>query len=208
MLLTEGLKWNSCMKRILIIILLIVTGCLYWYFAAGVTRFDLPEGELKWTDKRPETAKMCLPAAFTDEKGRILGAYRINGKNYDANKTMKLKVSLKGNMFYISKNWMADNGFQQLTLVYNSKAMKFHDTRKAVRRALCKDKNGAFILQSNYPMTMSDFALECSKRSTNASYLDMGEFGYGYIKNRFFTRHLYIWGYFSRDKQTNWIYIE
>lgn len=193
------------------IILAVICLCLgfsYIHMMKRVTRYDLPEGELKWTDKRPEIAKMCLPAAFTDEKGRILGAYRINGKNYDANKTMKLKVSLKGNMFYISKNWMADNGFQQLTLVYNSKPMKFHDTRKAVRRALCKDKNGAFILQSDYPMTMSDFALECSKRSTNASYLDMGEFGYGYIKNRFFTRHLYIWGYFSRDKQTNWIYIE
>jgi hypothetical protein len=86
--------------------------------------------------------------------------------------------------------------------------MKFHDTRKAVRRALCKDRNGAFILQSNYPMTMSDFASECSKCSTNAAYLDMGEFGYGYIKNRFFTLPLYVWGYFSRDKQTNWIYIE
>jgi hypothetical protein len=202
------LQAENYMKRILIIIALIVIGCTCWHFAHTVTRYDLPEGELKWTDKRPETAKMCLPAAFTDEKGRILGAYRINGKNYDANKTMKLKVSLKGNMFYISKNWMADNGFQQLTLVYNSKPMKFHDTRKAVRRALCKDRNGAFILQSNYPMTMSDFASECSKCSTNAAYLDMGEFGYGYIKNRFFTLPLYVWGYFSRDKQTNWIYIE
>lgn len=196
------------MKRILIIILLIVTGCLYWYFAAGVTRFDLPEGELRWTDKRPERARMCLPAAFTDENGKILGSYRYNGKSYQASNTLRMKISLKGDIFFISKRWMGDYGFQQLTLVYNSKPMKFHDTRKAVRRALCKDKNGAFILQSNYPMTMSDFALECSKRSTNASYLDMGEFGYGYIKNRFFTRHLYIWGYFSRDKQTNWIYIE
>ena len=193
---------------ILFLILCLCSGIAYLHFGRKVTRFDLPDGELKWSDKRPLNARMCIPAAFTDEHGKILGAYRINGKNYEANKTMRMRVSLKGDMFFISSKWMGDYGFQQLTLVNNSKAMKFHDKRKTMRRALCKDKNGAFILQSNYPMTMSDFALECGKRCTNATYLDMGEFGYGYIKNGFFTRHLYIWGYFSRDKQTNWIYIE
>ena len=197
------------MKKIIPIIgLIILVLSTYLYFKNGVTRFDLPKGELKWSNKRPHNAKMCVPAAFTDEQGQILGAYRIDGKAYDANKTMVMNVSLKGDMFYISRHWMSDNGFQQLTLVNNSKAMKFHDSRKAIRRALCKDKNGTFILQSNYPMTMSDFAEECGKRSTNATYLDMGEFGYGYIKSRFFTRHLYIWGFFSKDKQTNWLYIE
>ena len=197
------------MKKIIPIIgLIILVLSTYLYFKNGVTRFDLPNGELKWSNKRPQNAKMCLPAAFTDEQGQILGAYRINGKTYEANKTMVMRVSLKGDMFFISRKWMGDNGFQQLTLVNNSKAMKFHDKRKYIRRALCKDKDGAFILQSNYPMTMSDFALECGKRCTNATYLDMGEFGYGYIKNGFFTRPLYIGGYFTRHKQTNWLYIE
>lgn len=197
------------MKKIIPIIgLIILVLSTYLYFKNGVTRFDLPNGELKWSNKRPQNAKMCIPAAFTDEQGQILGAYRINGKSYEANKTMRMRVSLKGDMFFISSKWMGDNGFQQLTLVNNSKAMKFHDTRKTIRRALCKDKDGVFILQSNYPMTMSDFALECGKRCTNATYLDMGEFGYGYIKNGLFTRPLYVWGYFTRDKQTNWLYIE
>ena len=197
------------MKKIIPIIgLIILALSTYLYFKNGVTRFDLPKGELKGSNKRPQTAKMCVPAAFTDEQGEILGAYRINGKTYEANKTMVMRVSLKGDMFFISRKWMGDNGFQQLTLVNNSKAMKFHDKRKSIRRALCKDKDGAFILQSNYPMTMSDFALECGKRCSNATYLDMGEFGYGYIKNGLFTRPLYIWGYFTRDKQTNWLYIE
>ena len=197
------------MKKIIPIIgLIILALSTYLYFKNGVTRFDLPKGELKWSNKRPQNAKMCIPAAFTDEQGQILGAYRINGKTYEANKTMVMRVSLKGDMFFISRKWMDDNGFQQLTLVNNSKAMKFHDKRKYIRRALCKDKDGAFILQSNYPMTMSDFALECGKRCTNASYLDMGEFGYGYIKNGLFTMPLYIWGYFTRHKQTNWLYIE
>ena len=197
------------MKKIIPIIgLIILALSTYLYLKNGVTRFDLPKGELKWSNKRPQNAKMCIPAAFTDGQGQILGAYRINGKIYEANKTMIMRVSLKGDMFFISRKWMGDNGFQQLTLVNNSKAMKFRDKRKNIRRALCKDKNGAFILQSNYPMTMSDFALECGKRCTNATYLDMGEFGYGYIKNGLFTRPLYIWGYFTRHKQTNWLYIE
>ena len=198
------------MKRFLLLLCLvsICLGIVYIHFEKKVTRFDLPKGELKWSNKRPQNAKMCVPAAFTDEQGQILGAYRINGKSYEANKTMRMRVSLKGDMFFISSKWMGDNGFQQLTLVNNSKAMKFHDTRKTIRRALCKDKDGVFILQSNYPMTMSDFALECGKRCTNATYLDMGEFGYGYIKNGLFTRPLYVWGYFTRDKQTNWLYIE
>ncbi len=193
---------------IILVVLCFCAGIVYLHFEKKVTRFDLPKGELKWSNKRPQNAKMCVPAAFTDEQGQILGAYRINGKTYEANKTMVMRVSLKGDMFFISRKWMGDNGFQQLTLVNNSKAMKFHDKRKSIRRALCKDKDGAFILQSNYPMTMSDFALECGKRCTNATYLDMGEFGYGYIKNGLFTRPLYIWGYFTRHKQTNWIYIE
>ena len=188
------------MKRFLLFLCLLslCLGIVYLHFEKKVTRFDLPKGELKWSNKRPQNAKMCVPAAFTDEQGQILGAYRINGKTYEANKTMIMRVSLKGDMFYISRKWMGDNGFQQLTLVNNSKAMKFHDKRKYIRRALCKDKDGAFILQSNYPMTLSDFALECGKRCTNATYLDMGEFGYGYIKNGFFTRPLYYYGFCKR----------
>ena len=193
---------------VIFFILCICLGIVYLHIEKKVTRIDLPKGELKWSNTRPQNAKMCIPAAFTDEQGQILGAYRINGKTYEASKTMIMRVSLKGDMFFISRKWMGDNGFQQLTLVNNSKAMKFHDKRKYIRRALCKDKDGAFILQSNYPMTMSDFALECGKRCTNATYLDMGEFGYGYIKNGLFTRPLYIWGYFTRHKQTNWLYIE
>ena len=117
-----------------------------------------------------------------------------------------MKVSLKGDTFYISNKWLSDNGFQQLTLVYDSKPMKFHDSRRSIRRALCKDENGAFILQSNYPITLDKFAIECSNHSTNATYLDMGE--YGYIKKNHLVRPLYIWGFFTRSKQTNWIYIE
>ena len=190
-------------------LLSIVAGLGFRHVEKKVTRFDLPEGELKWSAVRPKRAKMCIPAAFTDTDGNISGLYRYDGKNHRNGKALNMKVSLKGDLFYISREWMSDNGFQQITLVYNSKPMRFQDTRRRIRRALCKDKNRAFILQSNYPMTLSNFAIECSNCSTNAVYLDMGEYGYGYIKQKKkLSRPLYIWGFFTRQKQTNWIYIE
>lgn len=191
-----------------LLITLTAIGFISWHTINRVTRFDLPDGELKWSSDKPTNAKMCLPAAFTNENREISGAYRYDGRTYQNGKALKMKVSLKGDTFYISNQWLSDNGFQQLTLVYNSKPMKFNDSRKSIRRALCKDENGAFILQSDYPMTLDKFAMECSKHSTNATYLDMGEYGYGYIKTNRLIRPLYIWGFFTRHKQTNWIYIE
>ena len=191
-----------------LLITLTAIGFICWHTSKSVTRFDLPDGELKWSSVKPTNAKMCLPAAFTNENGKISGAYRYDGKNYQNGNALNMRVSLKEDMFYISRQRMSDSGFQQLTLVYNSKAMKFHDSRRAIRRALCKVEKGAFILQSNYLMTLTDFALECSEQRTNATYLDMGEYGYGYIKKNLLIRPLYIWGFFTRHKQTNWIYIE
>ena len=196
-------------KIILALVLLaVVISFAYSYIEKKVTRIELPKGELNWTNIRPKNAKMCIPAAFTDKDGRISGSYKYNGKTHQNGKALNMRASLKGDSFYISKNWLSDNGFQQLTLVYNSKAMRFSDSHRAIRRALCKDENVAFLLESNYPMTMNTFAEECSKHSTNATYLDMGEYGYGYVKKNHLIRPLHIWGFFARDKQTNWIYIE
>ena len=52
----------------------IVTGLAYRHIEQRVTRFDLSEGELKWSPVRPKKTKMCIPAAFTNEDGKILGA--------------------------------------------------------------------------------------------------------------------------------------
>lgn len=41
--------------------MIIVFTC--WKINKKVTRYDLPEGELKWSYVKPENAKMCLPAA-------------------------------------------------------------------------------------------------------------------------------------------------
>ena len=195
------------MKRIFYVLTLFCISIGAYSQGVKVTRIDLPEGELKWSFERPKDAKMCVPAAFTTKDGKIAGAYRYKGKTYQK-EVYKMKVSLKGNTFYISSKWLSDNGFQQLTLVYNSRAMKFKDQSKAIRRALCKDKNGAFLLESNYPMTLSAFAFECSKCSTNATYLDMGEYGYGYIKKNNVVRPLFVLGVATQHKQTNWLYIE
>ena len=197
------------MKRIILILTLfcVSLSVAYSQISKHVTRYDLPEGELRWTTVRPKDAKMCIPAAFTTEDGKVAGAYRLLGKTHQK-EVYKMKVSLKGSIFYISPRWVSDNGFQQLTLVYNSRAMKFKSQDKSMRRALCKDAKGAFILESNYPMTLTRFALECSKQSTNATYLDMGEYGYGYIKQGPITVPLFAPAIFTQHKQTNWIYIE
>ena len=179
----------------------------YEHITERVTRFELPKGELKWTKTRPKNAKMCIPAAFSESNGDIVGSYRIDSKTYQRSR-MRMKVSLKGDIFYISRNWMSDNGFQQLTLVCDSKPARFQSRDKSMRRALCKDEDGAFILESNYPMTLTSFAHYCSKHCTNATYLDMGEYGYGYIKRGWLIRPLHIWGIFAQHKQTNWLYIE
>ena len=197
------------MKRLLMVVLaiiLFVSPCSA-HIIECVTKFELPKGELKWSKTRPSSAKMCIPAAFSDSKGNIIGSYRIGGKTYQRSR-MRMNISLDGDTFYISRNWMSDNGFQQLTLVCDSKPMRFRSSDRSMRRALCKDKDGAFILESNYPMTLTSFAYYCSKYSTNAVYLDMGEYGYGYIKKGWFIRPLHIWGFFARHKQTNWLYIE
>ena len=203
-------KSGMKLMRIMLVVVLLVVGfsSAYSYVEKKVTRIELPKGNLKWTNVRPENARICIPAAFTDTGGNVSGAYRYDSKTYQNGKAMKMRVSMKGESFYISRNWLSDNGFQQLTLVCDSKAMKFVDSRRSFRRALCKDGKSTFILQSNYPMTLNEFAVECRRCSTNATYLDMGEYGYGYVKTNNIVRPLFVWGIFTKGKQTNWIYIE
>ena len=74
---------------------------------------------------------------------------------------------------------------------------------QAIRAAQAKG-NKVFLAQSRHRMTLTEFAAECAKISSNAVYLDMGEYGYGYIGNKI----LSPWAYFSRNKQTNWIYVK
>ena len=192
------------MKKILIIIVLICIG--FYQVHTKLTKIDLPEGNLEWSTIRPVDAKMCVPAAFTDIDNSIIGSYKINGKSYQNNN--KYKISLNQNTFHINKRWESSNGFQQLILVNNYKPTKFKDLRKCMRRALCKDEKNTFILESNYPMTLSSFASYCSLQCKDAIYLDMGEYGYGYIKQNNIVKPLYIFGFLSKNKQTNWLYIK
>ena len=199
------------MKRFLLILLAIfaLLGYCYYGYQTKVTRYELPNGELKWSTTKPQGAKMCIPAAFTDTKGSVLGAYRIDGKTVGSEAKRMRKISLRDDSFIITNSWRSDNGFQQLTLVLDSKPKRFHkDSNRHFRRALCKKDGEAFILQSNYPMTLTAFANYCSKQCDNAAYLDMGEYGFGYIKSGLIRRPLFIWGILTQHKQTNWIYIE
>ena len=76
----EDNKNTTLMKRILLIIVFITSIFTYLKINETVTRFDLPNGDIKWSDVKPENARMCIPAAFTDEDGKISGAYRQEGK--------------------------------------------------------------------------------------------------------------------------------
>ena len=67
---------------------------------------------------------------------------------------------------------------------------------------------GSFYPGVQLPDDAHPFALECSKQCTNAAYLDMGEYGYGYIKQGPVTIPLFAPAIFTQHKQTNWIYIE
>lgn len=171
---------------------------------ALVERIALPEGDLHWTNVRPENVRFCVPAGFTDGDGKILHSYMLDGKEVKGTSVLRMKVSLKGHSFTISPRWESDEGFQQYTLVLAGKAMPFpKDSREYVRRALCKDGDEVFLLESKSPMTLADFARECALYATDAVYLDMGRFGWGYCDGR----TLSSWAVFWRDRQTNWIYI-
>lgn len=174
----------------------------------AVYKIALPEGDLEWSTTRPVDAKMCVPAAFSDENDKVVGQYRIDGVTHQ-DKTYRMRVSLKGNSFIVDETWHSDNGFQQFALVNNGVVMKFNrDSRRFCRRALCKKNGKTFLVESYLPVTLNEFAKECGKIATEAVNLDMGSYGYGYIKEGGITRPLYIWGYDSRDKQTNWLYIK
>ncbi len=168
----------------------------------SVNKISLPEGELHWSTTRPKNVKMCVPAAFSDSLGNVLGEYRINDKIYNSNR--KLKISLTGNSFSVGKTWKSSEGFQQLVLVNNNKVSVFKDNRKCFRRALCKSNSETFILESNIPLTLDSFAEICKQYCNTAIYLDMGEYGYGYCNGQ----PLFLVAIFSKHKQTNWIYIK
>lgn len=168
-----------------------------------VTVISLPKGELHWTNERPTDVKACIPAAFTDERGKVIGEYRIGGKTYGKRK-YKVVVSIRPDIFYVDNKWHGDEGFQQLALVHNGQVMHFKDTRKYVRRALCKNKEGMFLLESDEAVTLNQFAKYCGKVSTEAVYLDMGSFGYGFVGSTILSPQ----AYFGRNKQTNWIYVK
>lgn len=195
------------MKKILLILSVsFICFCAY-KIHTKVTIIDIPEGELKWSKTRPKFAKLCVPAAFSSTKNKVVGVHRINGKSYGNDK--KYKVSILDSTFTINRSWQSDNGFQQIILVKDNKPIEFRNSiKKCVRRALCKNEDKTFLIESNYPMAMDTFAFYCSEHCSDAVYLDMGEYGYGYVKYGLIVKPLYPLGFFSKHKQTNWLYVE
>lgn len=165
---------------------------------------ELGTNNIRFTDKYDSSATLLIPAAYTNEDGTIEGEYRIAGKTYGT-PTRKERISLhptKG--LIISGRWQADYGFQQTVLIKNGKIRYHEDTRKAVRRALAMVNGQLAIIQSCYPQTLNQFSESIHKYCDNAVNLDMGDYGYGWYKNKQFFR---IFKY-KQKCQTNWIYIE
>jgi hypothetical protein len=193
-------------KSLLILCILFICFCTYKIYTK-VTIIELPQGELKWSKTKPLSAKLCVPAAFSSIKDQVVGVHRENGISYGKDK--KYKVSIMDNSFTINRSWQSNNGFQQIILVKDNKPFDLGNSpKKRIRRALGKNQNKTFIIESNYPMTMTTFANYCSKHCSDAIYLDMGEYGYGYIKCGLITYPLYPVAYAYRHKQTNWLYIQ
>lgn len=192
---------QKLIKQISIVSLFILTTILIFNFPSVTIKRI---GNVKFTNSFDKTVNTCFPAAYTNNDGTIQGEYRLNGVTYGT-PVRKEKISIhptKG--LVISGQWCSDNGFQQTVLVKHYKPRTFSDSHRRIRRALCnegKDSNSFIIVQSTYPMTLTEFAKEVSKYSYNAVNLDTGTFGYGWNG-----KHKYsMWAWFNKHKQTNWI---
>lgn len=183
--------------------------CICYVCRHSVFTIPLPEGELHWSTSRPESdVQLCVPAAYSDQEGRIIGQYMSEGKTYNTASRNTGKTSIKNNIFYADYRWLSDEGFQQHTLVMDSKPKTFTDKRYKVRRALCKNAKGAFLVQSHLPMSLNSFARKLAQFSTNAVNLDMGHLGYGFFRWHGIALPLSVWTYANKDEQTNWLYVE
>lgn len=192
---------KKLVKQISIVSLFILTVILIFNFPPVTIK---RVGNVKFTNSFDKSVYMCFPAAYTNDDGTIQGEYRIDGITY-GKPSRKEKISIhptKG--LIISGKWYSNNGFQQTVLVKKYKPRKFTDSRKRIRRALCNEgenSNSLIIIQSIYPMTLTEFAQEVSKYSYNAVNLDTGSFGYGWNGKYKYS----LWAWFNKGKQTNWI---
>ena len=101
------------MKRILVILFLISVAVMYVWLRHGVKVDVTPiQGNMEFTNEYQPDATVCIPAAYTDGEGNIVGQYRIKSKSHGG-KYFKERVSLhpsKG--LVINSEWTSANGFQ------------------------------------------------------------------------------------------------
>jgi hypothetical protein len=200
------LEQNILLKTLGLLLLIFTTSC-----EKGLLIIDV-DSELQFTNKRPpEDCSLCVPAAFT-HNGKIEGAYKINNKRFGTYYDeihIHLKVSLKDNTFVTSKKgFLSDNGFQQLGLLRNNRTYNYSDTEKTIRRALCKNGKKTFIAESKGRVTMNEFIKMLKPICSDAVYLDMGEYGYGWYTKNGRKRVLMKWAFYNKHNQTNWLYVK
>ena len=168
------------------------------------------DSRLEFTIQRPSETDadvlLCIPAAFITPEGGVQGAYAIGGQQH-GRYNRHSKVSIDGRTFSLASTITTGNGFQQMCLVRNHQPVHFRDERRRIRRALCKEneRSPAFIVESQQPLTMNEFAQMLSKRVAYAVYTDVGSHGYGWYRAASSPSYLSAMYFYKKGKQNNWL---
>ena len=98
------------MKRLLVIITFFATaltifviGILLYNYKCRKVIISSIGKEVYFTNKRPDSAKTCVPAAYTSYGDVILGSFRLKGKNHQKPYFIH-KTSLTNSGLIVSKN--------------------------------------------------------------------------------------------------------
>lgn len=160
-----------------------------------------PDEHIIFTDTKPDkndpNIVACIPAAFTNNDGKIVGHYCIHTSRQGISDKRFTTVHLDEGTY-----------FQQLTLVKRGKALDIKDSKLRYRRALCKQNGKYYVVHSKIPKTLSGFSKDLAKNYDSAWNLDMGSYSYGWYKTDGKVHTLGISSVLNKEKQSNWIIIK
>lgn len=159
----------------------------------------------QWVVKRPAKSDknivLCIPAAFTDKKGRIGGVYAVDGAFFNTDNPDKsiggvlalvrgkclMKTAPAGNLppelVHLIK---ASNGdlFQQFLVVVDGAGEKFKDSSRFQRRGIARLKDGSTaVVESDEDITLTNFGEDMAAQGVqDLVYTDMGWWDEGWYR--------------------------